>query len=176
MRNTFSRRTALLALTGFSAFLFSRQGTAGGPSERRKHRHACDLILADGDLSVQLVNARGTGVQDVTSILRFRGRPLAILATDADGRVLFRNLTTGLYELSVGNRTEFIRLWESDDAPKSAWKTLVLQQDGPAIGASGPFAALELMGPGGSPSPLTFQPNELIDICRTADVTVPLIR
>jgi len=156
--------------------LVSRPGVADDQLRSLRHRHACDLALEEGVLSVQLVNTKGEGVSNVTSILRYRGRPLAILATDSSGLVSFRHLTAGLYELNVGSRMEFIRVWEKDSAPKAAWKKLVRIQDGDPIGIAGPFAVIELMGPGGAPAPLTPDREKLVETCRAADIRILLSR
>ncbi|WP_437192579.1 hypothetical protein [Planctomicrobium sp. SH527] len=107
---------------------------------------------------------------NATALLRQQGRILSIVATDEYGVATFSGLTSGIYEITVGNRSEFVRIWTDESAPAVARSPLTLTQDSRPIGASGPYAALALMSPGGSPAPFVLKSEDAIRTCRNCEI------
>ncbi|SFJ16503.1 hypothetical protein SAMN05421753_11637 [Planctomicrobium piriforme] len=150
-----SRRAALSKLLGMAPVLaFSRLLQAESYSRRGLPPRACDLLLQNGTLTGRYVTEKGNGVSHAMATLRSGGQRLSTQATDNEGGFAFTGVESGLYEVAVGNRSEFVRAWNPAAAPAGVWPTLILVQDGRTIGASGPYAAVGLMGPGGSPADL----------------------
>jgi|GEM_PF-2876423 len=168
----FSSRPSVVTLSIGMGLVCLTAMTCQVDADMSRSRQACDVVLVHGSFSACFRNSAGEGISDATAILRYRGRPVLILATDDQGIVTFNRLIPGLYELKIENQTEFVRVWAEETAPPPAWSTLTMVQHAPPLGASGPYAAVKLLGPGGSPLPLTMQPEKFIDNCRIADIRI----
>lgn len=111
-----------------------------------------DIILSDSTLLGRYVNDAGAGINDVRASIRQAGKEVASGVTDAQGNFRISGLQTGVYEVIVGCRSEFIRVWETDAAPPKAHPTARIVRDDhtAAHSGTGTGGALRLMGAGGN--------------------------
>lgn len=109
-----------------------------------------DVILSESTLFGKYVSATGSGIKDVRASIRQAGKEVASGITDAQGNFRISGLQTGVYEVIIGCRSEFIRVWDSESAPPMAHPSAKIVRDGHLQGNGGTGGALKLMGAGGN--------------------------
>jgi len=109
-----------------------------------------DVMLSESTLFGKYVNDAGAGIQDMRASIRQAGKEVASGVTDAQGNFRISGLQTGVYEIIIGCRSEFIRVWDKDAAPPKAHPSARIVRDGHLRGNGGTGGALRLMGAGGS--------------------------
>lgn len=109
-----------------------------------------DVILSESTLLGRYVSASGAGIKDMRASIRQAGKEVASGFTDAQGNFRVSGLQTGVYEVIIGCRSEFIRVWDHDLAPPKAHPRAQIVRDGHLQGNGGTGGALRLMGAGGN--------------------------
>ncbi|WP_437224850.1 carboxypeptidase-like regulatory domain-containing protein [Planctomicrobium sp. SH661] len=109
-----------------------------------------DVMLSESTLFGKYVNASGAGIKDVRASIRQAGKEVASGITDAQGNFRVSGLQTGVYEVIIGCRSEFIRVWDSETAPPMANPSARIVRDGHLQGNGGTGGMLKIMGPGGN--------------------------
>lgn len=109
-----------------------------------------DVMLRDSTLMGRYVNNAGAGIKDMRASIRQAGKEVASGITDAQGNFRVTGLQTGVYEVIIGYKSEFIRVWDADSAPPMANPSARIVRDGHIQGNGGTGGALKLIGAGGN--------------------------
>lgn len=109
-----------------------------------------DIMLRDSTLMGRYVNNAGAGIKDMRASIRQAGKEVASGITDAQGNFRVTGLQTGVYEVIIGCKSEFIRVWDADSAPPMANPFARIVRDGHIQGNGGTGGALKLIGAGGN--------------------------
>ncbi|WP_437186182.1 SdrD B-like domain-containing protein [Planctomicrobium sp. SH668] len=143
----------ILGVLLFNTLLQSRVTIGSDPLKRKPvESFGSDVVLKDSVLAGHYVNLNGIGIQNVRATVRKAGQDVATAVTDSQGKFHFTGLHTGVYEVVIGSRSEFIRVWDADVAPPKAKTGAQFVKDGKLQGNGGTGAALNLMGAAGSPN------------------------
>ena len=80
-----------------------------------------DLSLSiDGDLLGRYLDSQGKAVEGAQVTLSKDGQAIARSTTDAGGAYRFAKTPTGVYQLTVGQEAQFVRVWPRELAPPAA--------------------------------------------------------
>ena len=96
-----------------------------------------NLSLQDGTLIGGLVDANGKGVADAPVVIGQKGKPVAQLRTDKDGRFAAKGLKPGVYQVVSHGAVTTHRVWAQDQAPTDAKKGVIHTVD-PQIARGAP--------------------------------------
>ncbi len=97
-----------------------------------------DVVLDAGHVKGQYVNTQGAALEGATVIAGQRGIEVARTTTNANGQFRLA-LRPGIYDLTVGAKTETIRVWSADAAPPAARSTATLVEGSTVRGQNGPL-------------------------------------
>jgi len=149
---------------------------AGTPASTSKDESfGRDVILSESTLFGKYVNASGAGIKDMRASIRQAGKEVAAGFTDVHGNFRISGLQTGVYEVIIGCRSEFIRVWDTDSAPPKAHPWAQIVRDGHLRGNGGTGGALRLMGAGGNAMDLLESLLGRSTAIKESPVTVPKV-
>jgi len=146
-----ARSRLIFSVMLISSLITPLRARAGGPpKDPADNSFGRDVMLFESTLVGKYVNASGAGIKDMRASIRQAGKEVASAITDAQGNFHISGLQTGVYEVIIGCRSEFIRVWDADAAPPKANRWAQIVRDGHLRGNGGTGGALRLMGAGGN--------------------------
>ena len=134
-----------------------------------------DVMLKDTTLFGKYVNSAGAGIKGMRASIRQAGKEVASGITDAQGNFRVTGLQTGVYEVIIGCKSEFIRVWDADSAPPMAKPSAQIVRDGHLQGNGGTTGALKLIGAGGNAMDLLGSLFGNATVIKDPPVSVPKV-
>jgi len=90
---------------------------------------AADVVLSSaGDLTGRVITAEGTPVDGAIVTLSQNGKGVGRTTSDESGNFTLASVKGGLYQVSAGQTTQAVRVWQPEAAPPSARPTTTLVQ------------------------------------------------
>lgn len=86
-------------------------------------------ISEDGTLYGVVHNSAGHAVASAPVQLKYQGKPVAVTASNAEGRFAISGVRGGAHELTVGSSSSPVRLWANGTAPKTATRGIAVAAD-----------------------------------------------
>ena len=108
------------------AMVFAAEAPVAKPV---KQQAAKDIKLTvAGELNGRVVTAEGKAVDGAAVTISQNNKPVAKTISTASGEFKVSGLKTGLYQVSAGQQSQFVRVWPQDVAPPSAVAQATLVQ------------------------------------------------
>ena len=85
-----------------------------------------DVSLTNATLTGKVVNAQGQLLEGSVIKISQGNQEIATTVAGQQGEFAFRNLSTGVYQISTGQTQAAVRLWEGNAAPPTAKKNILL--------------------------------------------------
>ncbi len=99
-----------------------------------------DISLTNGTLTGKVVDTQGQVLSGSVVKVSLGDKEVASTVSGKNGDFAIKNLTTGVYQVSTGQTRAAVRLWESQVAPPSAKKNVLL--------VNGPVTRAQMLAPG----------------------------
>ena len=117
-------------------------------AEASKAPTTLDVALSpEGALTGVIVDEQGRPLKDSEVVLSQSRNSILKAKTDTKGRFEFKNMKSGLYQLSSGKHGGLVRVWSEKTAPKMAKKqALLVAGDAKLVRAQGEFMDFTGMG------------------------------
>jgi hypothetical protein len=117
------------------AMVFAADAPATNPARQQT---AKDIKLTtSGDLTGRVVTAEGKAVDGAAVTVSQNNKPVAKTISTASGEFKLTGLKTGLYQVSAGQQTQFVRVWPQDVAPPTALAQATIVQSPVVRGQDG---------------------------------------
>jgi hypothetical protein len=139
-----SRAAVVLACCGT---LIPQSALAGTPAAAVAPRAARDIALtANGSLAGAIVNPAGQPLDGAVISLRRNGQEVARGVSNRQGGFEIAGLSSGVYDLAVGQQVTQVRLWTANAAPPVALKQAVIVAGDASRAQYGPsFCGLDII-------------------------------
>lgn len=118
----------LVACAAGAAMLLPAMPVSAAPQSAQQVRQGNDVVLSGGKLSGKLLNANGKAVEGAVVAVSKDGKVVARTVTKADGTYTVAGLSSGSYNMSIGEAQFPVRMWNKEAAPASAKAQLNVSQ------------------------------------------------
>ena len=118
----------LVACAAGAAMLLPAMPVSAAPQSAQQVRQGNDVILSGGKLSGKLLNANGKAVEGAVVAVSKDGKVVARTVTKADGSYTVAGLSSGSYNMSIGEAQFPVRMWNKEAAPAAAKAQLNVSQ------------------------------------------------
>lgn len=125
-RNSLCAR--LVACAAGAAMLLPAMPVSAAPQSAQQVRQGNDVVLSAGKVSGKLLNANGKAVEGAVVAVSKDGKVVARTVTKADGSYTVAGLSSGSYNMSIGEAQFPVRMWSKEAAPASAKSQLNVSQ------------------------------------------------
>ena len=93
-----------------------------------------DVALHKGGTVVgRVVDKQGKPIYGAPVAVRHKGRNIAVVKTDKQGRYAVKGLRGGVHQLVAVNNTQTLRLWTAKSAPPKSQKSTLMVAKGPVV-------------------------------------------
>jgi hypothetical protein len=118
----------LVACAAGAAMLLPAMPVSAAPQSAQQVRQGNDVVLSGGKLSGKLLNANGKAVEGAVVAVSKDGKVVARTVTKADGSYTVAGLSSGSYNMSIGEAQFPVRMWNKETAPAAAKSQLNVSQ------------------------------------------------
>lgn len=118
----------LVACAAGAAMLLPAMPVSAAPQSAQQVRQGNDVVLSGGKLSGKLLNANGKAVEGAVVAVSKDGKVVARTVTKADGSYTVAGLSSGSYNMSIGEAQFPVRMWSKEAAPAAAKAQLNVSQ------------------------------------------------
>jgi hypothetical protein len=94
-------------------------------------------LTTAGELNGRVVTAEGKAIDGAAVTISQNNKPVAKAISTASGEFKVSGLKTGLYQVSAGQQTQFVRVWPQDVAPPAAVAQATIVQSAVVRGQDG---------------------------------------